>query len=88
MSTYPHSTCNQNVPKGAFLLTENSYTSGEYIETYYIIGDGYIFKVGDWVGMKPQPVMQFEACRETGDTVQMIEARYRNFVEEQKEREA
>ena len=72
MKTYPQTTANNNVPKGAFLLAEQSAMSGEIVTTYYADKDGFLWKVDDWINSKPHPVFLFEACRLTGDTERML----------------
>ena len=75
MHLYPQTTANRNVPKGAFLFAETSTANDEQHTTYYVDPNCFVWKVGDWVGDKPQHVYIFELCRLTGDTVNMLVAR-------------
>lgn len=50
---FPSSTSNKRVPRGVFLVAKISKTSGEYIETYYITEDLYVFRCGDWYDSLP-----------------------------------
>ena len=75
MHLYPQTTTNRNVPKGAFLFAETSTANDEQHTTYYVDPNCFVWKVGDWIGDKPQHVYIFELCRLTGDTVNMLVAR-------------
>jgi hypothetical protein len=76
MRTYPTSTSNRNVPASALLIAETEATSGECVTTYYADAHMVLWKVGDWVGDKPEPAFMFEVCRLTGDTEMMVAHRW------------
>lgn len=79
MRLYPQATANRNVPKDVFLIAETSSMSGEIKTTYYADSDFFAWKVGDWVGDKPQRAFMSELCRLTGDTVNMVVARVQQY---------
>ena len=73
--TYPKNTKNPNVPKGVFLLAEDEGT------VYYINSNSLILKVGPEKNAQPQVAYKPEICRVTGDTMDTIDFRYRQFCE-------
>lgn len=75
MRTYPKSTSNKNVPQGVFLIAETSAMSGEIITTYYADKNGYLWKVYDWKGCRPEAAYTFQLCALTGDTESILTAR-------------
>ena len=75
MHFYPQTTANRNVPKDAFLFAETSTVNDEQHTTYYADPNCFVWKVGDWVGDKPQHMYMSKLCRLTGDTVNMLVAR-------------
>jgi hypothetical protein len=79
MRTYPTSTANPNVPPGVFLIAETSAMSGEIIETFYATSTGDIFRVCDWSMSKPRPAYMNQVCKFTGDTPNIITARYESY---------
>ena len=75
MRSYPTTTANRNVPKDMFLIAETSTANDEQHTTYYANADGFLWKVCDWVGDKPQRAYMSELYKLTGDTYNMLGAR-------------
>lgn len=66
MRTLPTATANRNVPADVLLLAETEAMSGEIVTTYYADREGFLWKVIDWNGHRPEPVYLPELWRLTG----------------------
>lgn len=83
MRTYPTSTANPNVPRGAYLIAEWPTMSGEITHTLYALPDLTLWYVTDWSGDQPRQAAMFEACRATLDTEETIHSRVRSWFHHQ-----